>query len=37
MVSREMFKRFKNVYTTMANIHEIWYIKNGTLHFYTQK
>ena len=31
---REMFKRFDNVYKTVENINEIWYIKDGRLHFY---
>ena len=29
----EMFKRFSNVYKTIKNINEIWYIKNDKLHF----
>ena len=31
---REMFKRFDNVCRTVENINEIWYIKDGRLHFY---
>ena len=34
---REMFKRFQNVYKTIENIEEVWYIKNEKLHFYSQK
>ena len=34
---REMFKRFDNVYKTVDNINEIWYIKGKRLHFYNQK
>ena len=29
---KEMFKRFSNVYKTINNIVEIWYIKNDKLH-----
>jgi hypothetical protein len=34
---REMFKRFDNVYKTVENINEIWYIKARRLHFYNRK
>jgi hypothetical protein len=30
---REMFKRFYNVYKTVGNIDEIWYIKDDKLHY----
>ena len=29
----EMFKRLSNVYKTVENIDEIWYIKNNILHY----
>ena len=31
---REMFKRFVNVYKTIENIDEIWYIKDDKLHYF---
>ena len=33
----EMRNRFNNVYKTIGNIDEIWYIKDGMLHFYSRK
>ena len=34
---KEMFKRFDNVYKTVANINDIWYIKNGKLRFFQKE
>ena len=34
---KEMFKRFDNVYKTVENINEIWYIKNDKLHILNKK
>ena len=33
----EMFKRFNNVYKTIENIEEIWYVKNGKLFYFKKK
>ena len=32
----QMYNRFRNVYNTIENIEEIWYVKNDKLHFYSK-